>query len=220
MSREAKIREIVMRYAKKGEVPDREDSLFEAGVLDSFALPTWCLPSSRNSGDDSGFRSQPAEVRVHRAHRRLSSGQTLTSCLISKRLARICPSGWLQTWKWRRWPGARPIGSRAFRASRSGALPAPEKPWPIWARARPGTASIAPAWRRPGLAPSSWRVVRASADSRGRRAWWRTSWGSTACRRWMCRWPVRARCLHWPWRRIWRRAWAACWWWARRRCRR
>lgn len=39
MSREARIREIVMRYAKKGEVPDREDSLFEAGVLDSFALP-------------------------------------------------------------------------------------------------------------------------------------------------------------------------------------
>ncbi len=39
MSRESKIREIVMRYAKKGEVPGVEDSLFEAGVLDSFALP-------------------------------------------------------------------------------------------------------------------------------------------------------------------------------------
>lgn len=39
MSREEKIREIVMRYAKKGEEPGREDSLFEAGVLDSFALP-------------------------------------------------------------------------------------------------------------------------------------------------------------------------------------
>ena len=39
MSREAKIREIVMRYSKNGEAPDREDSLFEAGVLDSFALP-------------------------------------------------------------------------------------------------------------------------------------------------------------------------------------
>jgi len=39
MSREAKIREIVMRYAKKGEEPGVEDSLFESGVLDSFALP-------------------------------------------------------------------------------------------------------------------------------------------------------------------------------------
>jgi len=39
VSREAKIREIVMRYAKTGEAPGAGESLFETGILDSFALP-------------------------------------------------------------------------------------------------------------------------------------------------------------------------------------
>jgi acyl carrier protein len=50
MSREAKIREIVMRYAKKGEVPGADDSLFDSGVLDSFALPDMVSAIEREFG--------------------------------------------------------------------------------------------------------------------------------------------------------------------------
>ena len=50
MSREAKIREIVMRYAKKGETPGTGDSLFDSGVLDSFALPDMVSAIEREFG--------------------------------------------------------------------------------------------------------------------------------------------------------------------------
>ena len=39
MELETRILEIVKRYAKRDETPQPEESLFDSGLLDSFALP-------------------------------------------------------------------------------------------------------------------------------------------------------------------------------------
>jgi acyl carrier protein len=39
MNRQAQIAEIIRTVSKKGTLPDPEESLFDSGLLDSFALP-------------------------------------------------------------------------------------------------------------------------------------------------------------------------------------
>ena len=70
MSRQEKIIEIVKRVSKSDVAPDPEQSLFDSGYLDSFALTDMVGELEREvQHRDTGFGSDAPAVRFARAHR-------------------------------------------------------------------------------------------------------------------------------------------------------
>ena len=73
---EQRIIAILQNVSKKDAVPGADESLFDSGYLDSFALPDMVSELEREFDiQDPRFRSESAQVRIHRADRKLHRKQ-------------------------------------------------------------------------------------------------------------------------------------------------
>ena len=219
MTDQNRIVEVSAAVAGKPIDPSPEESLFESGLLDSFALADFVAALEQEfHSPHSGFRHDAAQVR----HRRADRGLPAEPFLIWRTCAH---SGATFHRGWWRTPSSRPRWGRTRRGccgtpgSSSGASRRRTRAWRRWVSARRWIAWRRRAWRR-GDRPAAGGERDGGAalprsgdgDRRGARDGGSAGDRSADCERGLA---VR----HGAGRRNWRRRTATCWWWRARSCR-